>query len=169
MYSVSSYRVCCTWRRSTRQPATHAKSSLQNANAHGYFLTWDKRRQESCSKLLLWFYTRRVYWRSATTIGRNISQIFLEIFEDFLGNFLRISVGFGVLMRKWEIFPKHSFSRVFRNCSAILFLNSQRFLHHFPDFPIFFIYEIIFSFLKKLFEHKFCFLFPLFRFYVIFK
>ena len=77
--------------------------------------------------------------------GRNISQIFLEIFSDFLRNFFRISqnsfkhfrrfsVGFGTLMRKWEIFPKHSFSTVFRNCSTILFLNSQRFPHHFSDF-----------------------------------
>ena len=77
--------------------------------------------------------------------GRNISQIFLEIFSDFLRNFFRISqnffkhvlrfsVGFGTLMRKWEIFPKHSFSTVFRNCSPILFLNSQRFPHHFSDF-----------------------------------
>ena len=37
-------------------------------------------------------------------------------------------------MRKWEIFPKHSLSTVFRNCFPILFLNSQRFLHHFSDF-----------------------------------
>ena len=67
---------------------------------------------------------------------RNISHIFLEIFSDFLRNFLRLpqkflqnffkyflrfSVCFGTLMRKWEIFPKHSFSTVFRNCSPILF------------------------------------------------
>ena len=66
--------------------------------------------------------------------GRNISQIFLEIFSDFLRNFFRISVGFGTLMRNWEIFPNHSFSTVFRNCSPIFFFNSQRFPHHFPDF-----------------------------------
>ena len=78
-------------------------------------------------------------------LGRNISQIFLEIFSDFLRNFFRISqnffkhflrfsVGFGTLMWKWEIFPKHSFSIVFWNYSPILFLNSQRFPHHFSDF-----------------------------------
>ena len=37
-------------------------------------------------------------------------------------------------MRKWEIFQKNSFSTVFRNFSPILFLNSQRFPHHFSDF-----------------------------------
>ena len=82
---------------------------------------------------------------TSVTPGRNISQIFLKIFSDFLRNFFRISqnffkhflrfsVGFRTLMRKWEIFPKHSFSTVFRNCYPILFLNSQRFLHHFSDF-----------------------------------
>ena len=47
---------------------------------------------------------------------------------------LRFSVGFGTLMRKWEIFPKHSFPTVFRNCSPILFLNSQPCPHHLSDF-----------------------------------
>ena len=77
--------------------------------------------------------------------GKNISQIFLEIYSDFLRNFFRIfqnffkhflrfSVGFWTLMRKWEIFPKHSFSTVFWNISPILFLISQRFPRHFSDF-----------------------------------
>ena len=38
--------------------------------------------------------------------GRNISQ-------NFFKNFLRFSVGFGTLMRKWEIFPKHYFLQLF--------------------------------------------------------
>ena len=57
-----------------------------------------------------------------------------DIASSLVEIFLRFSVGFGTLMRKWEIFPKHSFFSVYRNCSPILFLNSQRFPHHFSDF-----------------------------------
>ena len=74
----------------------------------------------------------QIFHASQAFPGRNISQIFLEIFLDFFRNlfrisqnffknFFRFSVGFGTLMRKWEIFPKHSFSTIFRNCSPILF------------------------------------------------
>ena len=97
-----------------------------------------------CSSILS-ILISRFYLKKRNTPGRNFSQIFLEISSDFLRNFFRISrnffknflrfsIGFGTLMRKWEIFPKHSFSTVFRNFSPILFLNSHRFPHHFSDF-----------------------------------
>ena len=63
--------------------------------------------------------------------GKNFSYFWLHALVEII---LRFSVGFGTLMRKWEIFPEHSFFTVFRNCSRIFFLNSQRFPHHFLDF-----------------------------------
>ena len=51
-------------------------------------------------------------------------------------------------MRKWEIFPKHPFSTVFRNCSPIDFLNYQIFSHHFSDF-LWFLNNTDISYSKK--------------------
>ena len=84
---------------------------------------------------------RKMLWSIWMEVNRDfytLVEIFLRLSPKFLQNFfkhfLRFSVGFGTLMRKWEIFPRHSFSTVFRNCSSILFFNSQRFPHHFSDF-----------------------------------
>ena len=100
----------------------------------GHFIDFVKKKNRNSSTLI----EKNCFRQGSPPPGRNISQIFSEIFSDFLRNFfknfLRFSVGFGTLMRKWEIFPKHLFSTVFRNCSPILFLNSQRFPHQFSNF-----------------------------------
>ena len=59
----------------------------------------------------------------------------LNLFYWIVVNFLQISFIYECSeLQVYEIFPKHSFSTVFWNCSPILFLNSQRFSHHFSDF-----------------------------------